>query len=118
MVQNTDNYNKAKDSGKIDEKIEAAVDSISKGIEKFGDKVEDKINKFDEEEFEESLSKFFVKIGNGVATFFTTTIPKIGRKIKKLIESDSWETLAPFLFIIIALLIIVAIASGIRGLFT
>lgn len=45
---------------------------------------------FDEEEFEKNLSKFFVKIGERIAEFFTADIPKMKNKITKILEGNSW----------------------------
>ena len=117
MVQNTNNKNESKITGKMNEKIDTSVDSINRSMKNFSDKVEAKVNQFNEAEFEEKLSAFFVKIGKGSATFFSATIPKIGRKFIQFIKSDRWSLLKLLLVLMIALLILIAIASGIRGLF-
>lgn len=97
-------------SVKFEEKVEAAFDSFGKSVDVFADKIENRIDSIDEDKIEQ----FFIKIGKGIATFFTVAVPKTYRKIKKLCESDAWGTFAPFLFIIIALVIIAAIATGVR----
>lgn len=94
----------------FEEKVEAAFDSFGKSVDTFADNLGKKIDSIDDDDIEQ----FFIKIGKGVAAFFTVTIPKIYRKIKKLCESDTWGTIAPFLFIILALIIIAAIATGLR----
>ena len=134
MAQNTENKKEVNTTTKIESKIESAAESFSKGfdkfagsldkgMDKFSNTLDEKITNFDEEKFEENLQKFFVKVGKGIATFFTATLPKVVKKVfaffnismPKIFESDTWGFIAPLLFIIIALVIIVAIASGLRN---
>lgn len=110
---------------KFEEKVDAAFDSFGKGVDAFADKLGKKIDSVDDDDIE----RFFIKIGKGIAAFFTVVLPRFTKKViaffvmvwqkfTKLIESDGWNTFAPFLFIIIGLVVLVAIATGIRGLFS
>ena len=94
----------------FEQKINSAYNSLEKSIQKFTTSAENKINNFDEEKFEKDLGKFFIKIGKGVVVFAAKTIPMIARKVKKFLESDTWGTLAPFVILIVILLITVGIA--------
>lgn len=125
---------------KFEEKLEAAFDSFEKGINNFTDNLEKKINSIDDDD----LERFFIKIGKGIVAFFTVILPKfikkvlafftvalpifikkafaffnrISQKINKVLESDGWNTYSPFLLIIIIIAALIAIAIGIRGLFS
>lgn len=125
MEETSDQQLAPKAPEKFEQKIDAAFDSFGKGVDAFADKLGKKIDSIDEDDVEQ----FFIKIGKGIAAFFTIILPKLIKKVvaffvmlwqkfSKLIESDGWNTFAPFLFIILILVVLVALASGIRGLFS
>ena len=109
----------------LDKKVDAAIESLGKNAEQFTNTLEDKIDSISEADIE----RFFCKIGKGIATFFTVILPKfinkaaaffiaIWKKVNKIIESNGWGFLAPFLFLLIVLIVIVLITTGIRGVFS
>lgn len=125
MEKSSDPQPAEKVPAKFGEKVDAAFDSFGKGVDAFADKLGKKIDSIDDDDIEQ----FFIKIGKGIAAFFTIVLPQfikkviafvvmVWQKFNKLIESDGWNTFAPFLFIIIVLVILIAIATGIRGLFS
>ena len=102
-----------------------ALVAFEKGVEQFTNTLEEKLNSIDEADVE----RFFRRIGKAIATFFTVILPKfikkavvfftaVWQKIKRIIESDGWGFVAPFLFLLIGLILLMLIATGIRGLFS
>lgn len=122
MTYNTDDEKNTKNTNKIENKIETVVGTIDKKVDKFSTKLDEKFTSldkkmasFDEEEFGKNLSKFFVKTGERIANFFTTDIPKMKNKITKILEGNSWGTIAPLVMLIIALVIIAIIATVLKS---
>lgn len=99
----------------LDKKMDKLANSLDKGVNKISIKFEEKIATFDEENFEEKISIFFVKCRKDIATFFTLTIPQTKNNISKLFESRNIGIIAGFLILIITLVIIVAIASCLQS---
>ena len=124
MEKTSDPQPAEKVPAKFNEKVDAAFDTFEKGVDAFADKLGKKIDSIDDDDIE----RFFIKIGKGIAAFFTVVLPQfikkviaffvmVSQKFNKLIESDGWNALAPFLFVIIVLVVLIAIATGIIGLF-
>lgn len=109
----------------FNKKMETAVESFAKSTEEIADNLGNKLDSIDEDDIE----RFFAKIGKGIAAFFTVILPRfikktvmfctaVWNKINKVIETDGWGFFAPFLFIMIGLIVLVLIATGIRSLFS
>ena len=142
MTQNTDKekvFTSSHDSEEetvaksLDKKLDGFANSVEKGIDNLLNScskgieiIDKKINYFDEEKFEKNVEVFFVKMWHALMAFLIDIFPKIlnivlaffkvaKKKIKNFIDSNSWGTFAPFLFIVVGLIIIVSIASWVRS---
>ena len=102
----------------FNKKMETAVESFAKSTEEIANNLGNKLDSIDEDDIE----RFFVKIGKGIVAFFTVILPGFIKKTvesaNKIIESDGWSFFAPFVFLLIGLIVFVLIATGIRGLFS
>ena len=123
----------------IPEKLQRKIDSFetkvnkrSKALEERASKIANKFGgetmNLNQEVFNEKLEHFLMvtipQAAKNIATFCTAILNKLFKKIckffkismPKFLESDAWGFAGPFVFIIVALIIVVVISIGLRGL--